>query len=51
MVSGYYHPKRLKWVASVLELLDELGQPPGSDNLDGGVAGLPGQLEADLVVL
>lgn len=40
----------LEQVLTTLELGDELGQPPWGNNLDGRVAGLEGELEADLVV-
>lgn len=37
-------------VLTALELVAEFGHPPGSDDLDGGLEGVEGELEADLVV-
>jgi hypothetical protein len=37
-------------ILSALEAVAELGQPPGRNDLDGGLEGVEGQLEADLVI-
>jgi hypothetical protein len=37
-------------VVAALEAVVEDGVPPGSDDLDGGLESVEGQLEADLVV-